>query len=155
MKLPPRFLASAFALVATLMNLSAADGPGLHFAGKEGPGKGKKIVFIGGDEEYRSEEALPMLAKILSQRHGFDATVLFSLDPEKGFIDPNQQKNIPGTEALAEHVNRAVMVKTNDGAPLSSQKSPGPIELARAMVWAAGSASVQRKRPKAAFAFGT
>lgn len=102
MKLPPRFLASAVALFATLMNLSAADGPGLHFAGKEGPGKGKKIVFIGGDEEYRSEEALPMLAKILSQRHGFDATVLFSLDPEKGFIDPNQQKNIPGTAALAD-----------------------------------------------------
>jgi hypothetical protein len=47
------------------------------------------------------------------------------------------------------------MVKTNDGAPLSSQKSPGPIELARAMVWAAGAASVQRRRPKAAFAMGT
>ena len=44
----------------------------LEFEGKSGPGKGKHIVFIAGDEEYRSEESLPMLAKILSQRHGFD-----------------------------------------------------------------------------------
>ena len=39
--------------------------------------QGKKIVFLSGDEEYRSEEACPMLAKILSERHGFDSTVLF------------------------------------------------------------------------------
>lgn len=93
-------LASASCGVAVFA--SGAEGPGLHFAGKEGPGKGKKIVLMAGDEEYRSEEALPMLAKILSQRHGYDCTVLFSLDPEKGFIDPNQQKNIPGTEALED-----------------------------------------------------
>lgn len=100
---PLRFLAAAFALAFTGGTfLSAADGPGLHFTGKEGPGQGKKIVLIAGDEEYRSEEALPMLAKILSQKHGFDTTVLFSLDPGKGYIDPNNQKNIPGTEALAE-----------------------------------------------------
>ena len=48
----------------------------LQMPGKDGPGKGKKVVLISGDEEYRSEEALPMLAKILSQRHGFDCTVL-------------------------------------------------------------------------------
>jgi hypothetical protein len=100
MKTPLRLL-TALAL-ASFTSLFAADGPGLHFAGKEGPGKGKKIVFICGDEEYRSEEALPMLAKILSQRHGFDTTVLFPIDPEKGFINPNEQKNIPGTEALSD-----------------------------------------------------
>ena len=55
-----------------------------------------KIVLISGDEEYRSEETCPMLAKILSQRHGFDCTVLFSIDPEKGFIDPNNQQSLPG-----------------------------------------------------------
>jgi hypothetical protein len=103
MKSPFRFLAAAFALAfAGGSALSATDGPGLHIAGAEGPGKGKKIVLIAGDEEYRSEEALPMLAKILSQKHGFDTTVLFSLNPEKGYIDPNNQKNIPGTEALAD-----------------------------------------------------
>jgi hypothetical protein len=72
----------------------------LVFKGKEGAGKGKKIVLISGDEEYRSEEALPMLAKILSQHHGFDCTVLFSIDPKDGFIDPHNQQNLPGLDAL-------------------------------------------------------
>ena len=104
MKSPLRFLLHTLiaTLLAPVLITSAADGPSLHFAGKEGPGKGKKIVFMAGDEEYRSEESLPMLAKILSQKHGFDTTVLFSIDPEKGFIDPNQSSNIPGTEALAD-----------------------------------------------------
>ena len=72
----------------------------LEIPGKDGPGKGKKIVLISGDEEYRSEEALPMLAKILSQHHGFDCTVLFSVDPEGGWIDANNQKSLPGMAAL-------------------------------------------------------
>lgn len=96
---------------------SAEEGPGLHFSGKEGPGKGKKIVFMAGDEEYRSEEALPMLAKILSQKHGFDCTVLFSVDPEKGYIDPNQQKNIPGTEALNDADLLVVSLRFRDLPP--------------------------------------
>lgn len=63
--------------------------------------KGKKIVLVSGDEEYRSEEALPMLAKILAERHGFDCTVLFAQNPEKlGIIDPNYSYNIPGLEQL-------------------------------------------------------
>lgn len=74
----------------------------LVFKGKDGPGKGRSIVLISGDEEYRSEESCPMLAKILSQRHGFDCTVLFAVDPEKGYIDPNNQKNIPGMNTLAK-----------------------------------------------------
>ena len=74
----------------------------LTFEGTEGPGKGKHIVLISGDEEYRSEEALPQMAKILSSQHGFTCTVLFSQDPEKpGIIDPNYLHNIPGLEHLA------------------------------------------------------
>lgn len=42
-----------------------------------------------------------MLAKLLSTRHGFKCTVLFSLN-EKGEIDPNEQKNQPGLEKLKE-----------------------------------------------------
>lgn len=72
----------------------------VRYEGKEGPGKGKHIVFISGDEEYRSEEALPMMAKILSQRHGFTCTVLFAIDPVTGVIDPNTQTNIPGMDHL-------------------------------------------------------
>ncbi len=72
----------------------------LHYPGKNGPGAGKKVVLISGDEEYRSEEALPQLAKILSQHHGFDCTVLFSIDPETGFVNPAATNNIPGTQVL-------------------------------------------------------
>ena len=70
------------------------------YEGKEGPGKGKQIVFLSGDEEYRSEESLPMLAKILAVRHGFKCTVLFSINPADGAIDPVTQTNTPGLEAL-------------------------------------------------------
>ena len=65
----------------------------------DGAGKGKHIVFLTGDEEYRSEEGLPMLAKILSQRHGFKCTVLFALD-EDGTINPDNNKSLAGAEAL-------------------------------------------------------
>ena len=69
------------------------------YEGKEGPGVGKHIVFIAGDEEYRSEEGLPQLAKILAFRHGFKCTVLFSIG-EGGVIDPDVRDNQPGMEAL-------------------------------------------------------
>lgn len=49
-----------------------------------------------------------------------------------------------GELALAEHVNRAVLTKTGGGVVLSSQKSPGPIELCRCMAWAIAESS----RPK-------
>lgn len=68
--------------------------------GQGGPGSGKHIVLVSGDEEYRSEEALPMLAKILSTHHGFDCTVLFAVNPDSGEIDPECLTNIPGLEAL-------------------------------------------------------
>jgi len=68
--------------------------------GKEGLGKGKHIVFVTGDEEYRSEEAMPQLAKILAAHHGFKCTVLFAIDRKDGTINPKQLDNIPGLEAL-------------------------------------------------------
>src|SRR5437667_11849105 len=71
------------------------------YEGKDGPGKGKHIVFVTGDEEYRSEEGLPMLAKILAVRHGFKCTVLFPINPADGTIDPNNQTNIVGLQNLA------------------------------------------------------
>ncbi len=78
----------------------APDSPYLTFEGESGAGKGKHIVLLAGDEEYRSEEALPQLAKILSKRHGFKCTVLFSLN-DKGEIDPTRQDHQPGLENLA------------------------------------------------------
>lgn len=78
---------------------SAAEGP-LVYEGKDGPGKGKHIVFLAGDEEYRSEECIPMLARILAVRHGFKCTVLFTINPVDGTIDPLNSSNIPGIETL-------------------------------------------------------
>jgi type 1 glutamine amidotransferase len=74
----------------------------VEYEGKAGPGTGKHIVLVSGDEEYRSEEALPMLGKILAVRHGFRCTVLFSINPETGTIDPTNQTNIPGFEKVAD-----------------------------------------------------
>jgi type 1 glutamine amidotransferase len=68
--------------------------------GAGGPGSGKKIVLVSGDEEYRSEESLPMLGEILAAHHGFDCAVLFAVDPETGEIDPTVLTNIPGLEQL-------------------------------------------------------
>ena len=70
------------------------------YDGIEGPGKGKHIVLISGDEEYRSEEGLPQLAKILAKHHGFKCTVLFAIDPKDGTINPALVNNIPGLQAL-------------------------------------------------------
>lgn len=70
------------------------------YPGGEGPGAGKHVVLISGDEEYRSEEALPQLGKILSVHHGFRCTVLFAIDPKSGEISPETGDNIPGLEAL-------------------------------------------------------
>jgi type 1 glutamine amidotransferase len=74
----------------------------VEYEGKQGPGQGKHIVLLSGDEEYRSEEALPMLGKILAVRHGFKCTVLFPINPADRTIDPNVQTNIPGFEKVKE-----------------------------------------------------
>lgn len=85
----------------------------LTYSGGEGPGKGKHIVLIAADQEYRSEQAMPMLARILATHHGFDTTVLFSVNAE-GMVDPTlptpdrkdettfRKHNIPGLEHLAK-----------------------------------------------------
>lgn len=70
------------------------------YEGNEGPGTGKHIVLVSGDEEYRSEEALPLLGKILAVHHGFKCTVLFAIDRETGEINPEEQTNIPGLHNL-------------------------------------------------------
>jgi mono/diheme cytochrome c family protein/glucose/arabinose dehydrogenase len=72
----------------------------LTLPAKAGTSNGKKVVLVSGDEEYRSEESCPMLAKILSQKFGFDCVVLFAINPDGGHIDSNLQTNIPGTAAL-------------------------------------------------------
>jgi hypothetical protein len=89
------------ALAAGALILSSVRAADLTvtYPGGSGPGKGRHVVFLTGDEEYRGEEALPMMAKILSQRHGFRTTVLFSLDPD-GTINPKNTQSLSTPEAL-------------------------------------------------------
>lgn len=89
----------SFAIVIGLLpTVRAAEQDWVVYEPK-GETKGKHIVLISGDEEYRSEEALPMLGKILSQRHGFKCTVLFSVGKD-GTIDPNNQESLSNPAAL-------------------------------------------------------
>lgn len=83
-----------------LVPFALAADPWLVLEGDAGIGHGKRAVLISGDEEYRSEEAMPMLGRLLAVRHGFKCTVLFAINKQTGEIDPNTTDNIPGLQAL-------------------------------------------------------
>ncbi len=115
-----------------------ADDPWVVYDGKEGPGKGKHIVLIAGDDEYRSEELVPQLAKILAVRQGFKCTVLFAINPNTGEIDPATRDNIPGLETLKtadllimflrfrdlpDDQMKAIIDYTNSGRPIISLRT--------------------------------
>lgn len=74
----------------------------------------KHVVWIAGDEEYRSEEALPQLARILERVPGLRCTVLHSRDPATGAIDPNASHSIPGLEALASADLVVLLIRFRD-----------------------------------------
>ena len=82
----------------------------LTYKGGDGPGKGKHVVLLAAEQEYRAEQALPMLARTLSKHHGFDCTVIFLMN-EDGLVDPTlpapfkeegRNNNVPGMEHLAK-----------------------------------------------------
>lgn len=80
----------------------------------KGPGHSKTIVLIAGDEEYRSEETFPQLARILAKRHGFNCIVLFPIDPVDGTINPNVNSNIPGLENLKKADLLIMLIRWRD-----------------------------------------
>ncbi len=86
-------------VIGLLMLAATATAQPVVYQGSSGPGAGKHIVFLAGDHEYRSEETLPQLARILAKHHGFKCTVLFNVDKETGEIVPGNS-NMPGMEAL-------------------------------------------------------
>lgn len=125
-------------LVWLLGGVALAENPWIVFEGKGGPGQGKHIVFVTGDEEYRSEESMPQLAKILAVHHGFKCTVLFAINKEDGTIDPKTLDNIPGLEALdtadlmvlfvrfrelPDDQMKRIMDYTNSGRPIVSLRT--------------------------------
>jgi uncharacterized protein len=94
-----RKLPAMFGLVVCTSLMHATEVPEniAHLAGQDGK---PHIVFVTGDEEYRSEETMPMLARILHRDHGFTVSVCFSLTD--GVIDPNRADHIGGLEVLEQ-----------------------------------------------------
>jgi len=97
-----KFVPILLAFVGCLGFPGAASAQNPHlvvYEGAKGPGAGKHIVFLAGDEEYRSEESLPGLARMLAKHYGFKCSVFFTTDPKTGFIDP-ASSHISGLEAM-------------------------------------------------------
>jgi len=86
------------AIIAGLMSAKSEANPVRYPAG-DNP-KGKHVVLIASDHEYRAEETIPALARILARHHGFECTVLFGLNAS-GEIEAGAS-NIPGLAILAE-----------------------------------------------------
>ncbi len=86
-------------LLSFVFTCTLAQAAPLVYEGTKGPGKGKHIVFLAGDHEYRSEETLPALARIMAKNLGFKCTVLFDIEAD-GNIGAGEPQNIPGMEAL-------------------------------------------------------
>lgn len=91
-----RLLPLASILLLMIMLGACASGDGTPPSEEERP----HVVFVTGDEEYRSEESMPMLARILSNTYGFRVSVAYAVTD--GVIDPNRLDNIEGLEALEE-----------------------------------------------------
>lgn len=89
--------AAAFSLF--IASQSQADDV-LVFEPAKGGDEAKRVVLVAGDEEYRTEESMPMLGKLLSQKHGFHCTVVFSHSSDGSYIDPNNQTGLKGLKAL-------------------------------------------------------
>lgn len=97
-KIHTRLVPAVLALAA-VAPAHASDAP-QHIAHLQGTEGKPHIVFVTGDEEYRSEETMPMLARILHRDHGFTVSVCFAVTD--GVIDPNRTDNIEGLEILAD-----------------------------------------------------
>ena len=72
-------------------------------AGLASAAKRKKkphVVFVTGDDEYRSEVTMPFIAQLLGRKGRFKCTVLYAVDPRTGQRNPKYQKNIEGLEEL-------------------------------------------------------
>jgi hypothetical protein len=98
LKTSPLFL-GAFSTILGGFSLAADEPSHVVYEGGVGIGAGKHIVYIASDHEYRGEETLPALARILAKHYGFRCTVVFGIDPATGAIRPGSS-DIRGLEVL-------------------------------------------------------
>jgi uncharacterized protein len=108
--------------------LSLAAAAGLAVVAAQQPsGTAPHVVFVTGDDEYRSEITMPMLAAILETRHGIRTSVA------RAVPRPQAKDNIEGLEALdtadlmvmytrfralPDDQLRRILAFTNSGKPL-------------------------------------
>jgi type 1 glutamine amidotransferase len=88
-----------FLIVALVLLLAACTAEPKDPAPASSPEDQPFIVFVTGDEEYRSEESMPMLARMLEREMGVRTRVCYALD-SAGYVNPNINDNIVGLEAL-------------------------------------------------------
>lgn len=92
---------SPILLLSALMLLLPACSSDTSTQAESTDEKKPHVVFVTGDEEYRSEESMPMLARILQRETGANITICYALD-SAGIIDPNRSDHIEGLEALQD-----------------------------------------------------
>ena len=63
-------------------------------AARQAPARAPHVVFVTGDDEYRSEITMPMIAAILEKAHGFRTSIAYARPK------PQTKDNIEGLEAL-------------------------------------------------------
>lgn len=121
------------------------------YEGDHGPGRGRHIVFLAGDHEYRSEESLPALARILARHYGFTCSVFFTTDPATGFIDPGSS-HIAGLSALDRADLLVVFLRFQDFPDGEMQHIAGYLDRGGPVVgMRTATHAFQIKRPDARF----
>jgi len=90
-----KFAALALLLAVSFACNASAEEPAGENA-KSNADKKPLVVFVTGDDEYRSEVTMPMIAKILEAKHNLRATVLHAKPT------PQTKDNIEGLEALKD-----------------------------------------------------
>jgi type 1 glutamine amidotransferase len=113
MKRAVRLLVACVCWLALPSPTSAQNPHLVVYEGGNGLGRGKHIVFLAGDHEYRSEETLPALARILARHYGFKCSVFITTDAKTGFIEPGSS-HIAGLDALATADLMVVFLRFQD-----------------------------------------
>jgi type 1 glutamine amidotransferase len=131
---------------------AAAQNPHLVvYEGTTGPGHGKHIVLLAGDHEYRSEESLPALARILARHYGFKCSVLFTTSRQTGFIEPGSS-HIAGLDALRTADLLVVFLRFQDFPDEEMQHIADYLERGGPVVgFRTATHAFQIKRPDARF----
>jgi type 1 glutamine amidotransferase len=121
------------------------------YQGESGPGTGKHIVWLAGDHEYRGEESLPALARIMAKHYGFKCSVFFTTNPATGFIEPGSS-HIAGLEALKTADLLVVFLRFQDFPDAEMQHIVDYLERGGPVVgYRTSTHAFQIKRPDAKF----